>query len=73
MPAGPTSSSGSSKHGANDNYRNKKDKTKMGREPGLDEDFMVFEPGGAKVHVPNLTELKTYYTDHGINWPYKNP
>jgi hypothetical protein len=60
-------------HGANDNYRKPKDKTKMGRQPTLDEDFMVYEPDGDRIYVPNLAELKKYYEAQGLKWLYEKP
>jgi hypothetical protein len=57
-------------HGANDNYRKK---GKMGREPEMDEDFMVFNPDGRKEYIADLAALKKYYDNKGFPWPYKCP
>jgi len=57
-------------HGANDNYRKK---GKMGREPDMKEDFVVFDSNGDTVKIRNLKALKAYYEAQGIAWPYECP
>ncbi|MFZ4479341.1 MAG: hypothetical protein ACOYNZ_05555 [Rhodoferax sp.] len=42
---------------------------KMGRQPGLDEWFLVFSPNG-KVQLLHLDDLKSFYLKHNIRWPY---
>ena len=44
--------------------------SKMGRQPELDEFFLVFSPDG-KARLLNLVDLKSFYLKHHIRWPYQ--
>ena len=57
-------------HGANDNYMDPKDPTKMGRTPGADESYIVTKPDGSVTQVNGTDELKNFYGENNIPWPY---
>jgi hypothetical protein len=42
----------------------------MGRQPKLDEMFLVFQPNG-KVSNMNLSQLHDFYVKHNMHWPYE--
>lgn len=55
-------------HGANDNYM---PDGKPGRIPGNDESFTAIDENGRATKVgPPLSELRDYYDQKGIPWPY---
>jgi len=58
-------------HGPNDNYRNA-DGTGPGRNPGRDEQFTVIDENGRATRM-NVDELKDYYDQRGMPWPYDVP
>jgi hypothetical protein len=71
-------------HGANDDYKKKdKDgnpvtdprngKPQMGRDPDPNEKFLVSEPDGTTRVVNGTDNLKTYYQEKGMDWPYAVP
>jgi RHS repeat-associated protein len=57
-------------HGANDNYRDPSDPSKMGRTPGADESYTVTKPDGSVTQVNGTDELKKVYGENNIPWPY---
>jgi hypothetical protein len=58
-------------HGANDNFETK-DPEAMGRQPGINETFLVIEPSGATKIVEGAAGLQRYYDQHGFEWPYED-
>jgi RHS repeat-associated protein len=57
-------------HGANDNYRDPNDPSKMGRTPGADESYTVTKPDGSVTQVNGTDELKKFYNENNMPWPY---
>jgi hypothetical protein len=61
-------------HGANDNYKkadpDNPGKTKMGRTPEPDEKYVVTKPDGSVTEINGTDELKNFYNEEGIPWPY---
>lgn len=61
-------------HGANDNFKkpdpNNPGKTKMGRTPEPDEKYVVTKPDGSVTEINGTDELKKFYDEEGIPWPY---
>ena len=57
-------------HGANDNYKDPKDPSKIGRTPGADESYTVTKPDGSVTQVNGTDELKNFYNENNMPWPY---
>jgi RHS repeat-associated protein len=61
-------------HGANDNFKkpdpDNPGKTKMGRTPEPDENYVVTKPDGSVTEINGTDELKKFYDEEGIPWPY---
>lgn len=57
-------------HGANDNYRDPSDPSKMGRTPGADESYTVTKPDGSVTQINGTDELKKFYGENNMPWPY---
>jgi hypothetical protein len=45
-------------------------KTKMGRTPEPDENYVVTKPDGSVTEINGTDELKKFYDEEGIPWPY---
>jgi RHS repeat-associated protein len=54
-------------HGANDNYEVD---GKMGRQPKSDETYLVIDEAGNTKTINSTAELKEYYGERDIAWPY---